>query len=616
MLEKIKHPSDVRTLTNSETEALADEIRETIIKTVADRGGHLASNLGMVEATIALHRAFDCPEDSIVFDVGHQCYTHKLLTGRYEKFHTLRTFGGISGFVNREESEFDVLSEGHSGSSISAALGIATANKLDGNGRCAVAVVGDGSLTNGMVYEALNNCGNKALDLVILINDNQMSISSNVGGLHDYLSRIRTSNGYFTFKRRFEHFLSGIPVIGMPMAKFLKAIKDAIKRVFIKDTFFEDLGLIYLGPVDGHDINKLTRVLTEAKGKHRCCVVHMTTKKGRGYEYAENEPGKYHGVGGFDASLGAEDNKAENFSTHAGDVLCELAARDEKICAITAAMCDGTGLARFKAEYPERLFDVGIAEEHAITFAGGLAVAGMKPAVALYSTFSQRVYDQLLHDVSLQNLPLVLLLDRAGIVAGDGVTHQGIFDYSMFSSIPNVNIYSPEAYAELERVMTSAFENRELAVIRYPKGGERECAMKLRAHMSGDFAYSDGVEKCDVVIVSYGRKTREAERAAELLAGRCSVGVIKLIRIYPIEADALLSLTCGAKLVYVLEEGIRSGGVGEKLAAAYARTGASTRVIVRAIDGYLPHGDVKSLEGVCKLTASDAVSDILAVLGA
>lgn len=616
MLEKIKHPSDVRTLTNSETEALADEIRETIIKTVADRGGHLASNLGMVEATIALHRAFDCPEDSIVFDVGHQCYTHKLLTGRYEKFHTLRTFGGISGFVNREESEFDVLSEGHSGSSISAALGIATANKLNGNGRCAVAVVGDGSLTNGMVYEALNNCGNKALDLVILINDNQMSISSNVGGLHDYLSRIRTSNGYFTFKRRFEHFLSGIPVIGMPMAKFLKAIKDAIKRVFIKDTFFEDLGLIYLGPVDGHDINKLTRVLTEAKGKHRCCVVHMTTKKGRGYEYAENEPGKYHGVGGFDASLGAEDNKAENFSTHAGDVLCELAARDEKICAITAAMCDGTGLARFKAEYPERLFDVGIAEEHAITFAGGLAVAGMKPAVALYSTFSQRVYDQLLHDVSLQNLPLVLLLDRAGIVAGDGVTHQGIFDYSMFSSIPNVNIYSPEAYAELERVMTSAFENRELAVIRYPKGGERECAMKLRAHMSGDFAYSDGVEKCDVVIVSYGRKTREAERAAELLAGRCSVGVIKLIRIYPIEADALLSLTCGAKLVYVLEEGIRSGGVGEKLAAAYARTGASTRVIVRAIDGYLPHGDVKSLEGVCKLTASDAVSDILAVLGA
>ncbi len=616
MLEKIKHPTDVRALTKAQTEALAGEIRETIIKTVAHRGGHLASNLGMVEATIALHRVFDCPKDSIVFDVGHQCYTHKLLTGRYEKFHTLRTYGGISGFVNREESEFDVLSEGHSGASISAALGIATANKLAGNGRCAVAVIGDGSLTNGMVYEALNNCGSKELDLVILINDNQMSISNNVGGLHEYLSRIRTSNGYFTFKRRFEHFLSAIPLIGMPMAKFLKIIKDAIKRVFIKDTFFEDLGLIYLGPVDGHDINKLTRVLTEAKGKHRCCVVHMTTTKGKGYEYAENEPGKYHGVGGFDAVVGAEDNKAESFSTHAGDVLCALASHDEKICAITAAMCDGTGLARFKAEYPERLFDVGIAEEHAITFASGLAVAGMKPAVALYSTFSQRVYDQLLHDVSLQKLPLVLLLDRAGIVAGDGVTHQGIFDYSMFSSIPNINIYSPETYAELEDTMTAAFEKRELAVIRYPKGGERGERIKMQAHRSGAFAYSNGVEDSDAVIVTYGRITDEAERAAQMLTSKHSVGIIKLVRIYPIAAKEIIDLARSAKLIYVLEEGIRSGGVGEKLAAAYARAGANARVIVRAIDGYLPHGDVKTLESVCGLTANDAVSDILGALGA
>ncbi len=614
MLEKIKRPSDVRALTKTETEALVGEIREIIIKTVADRGGHLASNLGVVEATIALHRVFDCPEDSIVFDVGHQCYTHKLLTGRYEKFHTLRSFGGISGFVNREESEFDVLSEGHSGASISAALGIATANKLAGNGKCAVAVIGDGSLTNGMVYEALNNCASKELDLVILINDNQMSISNNVGGLHDYLSRIRTSNGYFTFKRRFELFLSAIPLIGMPFAKFLKAIKDAIKRVFIKDTFFEDLGLIYLGPVDGHDINKLTRVLNEAKGKHRCCVVHMTTTKGKGYEYAENEPGKYHGVGGFDAVVGAEDNKAESFSTHAGDVLCALASHDEKICAITAAMCDGTGLNRFKAEYPDRLFDVGIAEEHAITFAGGLAVAGMKPAVALYSTFSQRVYDQLLHDVSLQKLPLVLLLDRAGIVAGDGVTHQGIFDYSMFSSIPNVNIYSPETYAELEDALTAAFERRELAVIRYPKGGERVERVATRA--SEALAYTDGVENADAVIVTYGRITGEAERAAEMLADKCSVGLIKLVRIYPIAAEEIIRLTQNAKLVYVLEEGIRSGGVGEKLAAAYAKRGSAVRVIVRAIDGYLPHGDQKSLESVCGLTANDAVSDVLGALNA
>ena len=616
MLEKIKHPTDVRALTKAETQALVGEIRETIIKTVADRGGHLASNLGMVEATVALHRVFDCPEDSIVFDVGHQCYTHKLLTGRYEKFHTLRTFGGISGFVNREESEFDVLSEGHSGASISAALGIATANKLAGNGRCAVAVIGDGSLTNGMVYEALNNCASKELDLVILINDNQMSISSNVGGLHDYLSRIRTSNGYFTFKRRFEHFLSAIPLVGMPLAKFLKAIKDAIKRVFIKDTFFEDLGLIYLGPVNGHDINKLARVLSEAKDKHRCCVVHMTTTKGRGYEYAENEPGKYHGVGGFDASVGAKDNKAESFSSRVGDVLCSLAAKDEKICAITAAMCDGTGLARFGAEYPDRFFDVGIAEEHAITFAGGLAVAGMKPAVALYSTFSQRVYDQLLHDVSLQNLPLVLLLDRAGIVPGDGITHQGIFDYSMFSSIPHVNIYSPETYTELENVVVSAFEHRELAVIRYPKGSAREKTTGMQTHTDGAFAYTDGVEKREIAIVTYGRITAEAEKASEMLSGEHTVGIIKLVRIYPIATEEIIDLTRGAKLVYVLEEGIRSGGVGEKLAAAYAKSGAAARVIVRAIDGYLPHGDQKSLEGVCKLTAEDVVLDVLGALNA
>ncbi len=613
MLENIKHPSDVRALDDREIQELCSEIRETIIKTVADRGGHLASNLGMVEATIALHRVYDCPSDSIVFDVGHQCYTHKLLTGRYENFHTLRTFGGISGFVNRGESEFDVLSEGHSGASISAALGIATANKLEGNGRCTVAVIGDGSLTNGMVYEALNNCASKELDLVILINDNQMSISSNVGGLHEYLSRIRTSNGYFTFKRKFELFLSAIPLIGKPLAKFSKTIKDTIKRVFIKDTFFEDLGLVYLGPVDGHNVKKLTRVLGEAKGKHRCCVVHMTTTKGKGYVYAENEPGKYHGVGGFDAELGAGDGGAESFSTRVGDILCSLAAKDEKICAITAAMCDGTGLGRFKQEFGERLFDVGIAEEHAITFAGGLAVRGMKPCVALYSTFSQRVYDQMLHDISLQKLPLVLCIDRAGIVAGDGVTHQGIFDYAMFSSIPGVNIYSPETYDELERIIPAAFEKNELAVIRYPKGSEHENAVKLPMREGDGFTYS-GEDGADIVIVTYGRITDEAMRAAEALLVKLSVRVVKLVRIYPIAADELIELSKGARVIYVFEEGIRSGGVGEKLATAYAASGSSAKVIIRAIEGYLPHGDVETLSHECGLTAEGAVSDILAAL--
>ena len=611
MLENINKPSDIRSMSGDETRALAAEIREAIIGTVAANGGHLASNLGMVEAVIALHRVFDSPEDSIVFDVGHQCYAHKLLTGRSREFSTLRKYGGLSGFTRRGESEHDILSEGHSGASISAALGIATANKLKKNSRYAVAVVGDGSLTNGMIYEALNNCADKQLDLVIIINDNEMSISHNVGGLNDYLARIRTSSGYFNFKRSFEHCLSAIPVVGVPFAKALKLIKDAVKRVFIKDTLFEDLGLVYLGPVDGHDVEKLTRVFSEAKSKHRCTVVHMITEKGHGYVHAEREPDKYHSVGSFDVSTGVVSSDGESFSTRMGDVLCTLAKGDERICAVTAAMRDGTGLGRFAREYPERFFDVGIAEEHAVTFAGGLAAAGMLPVVALYSTFSQRVYDQVLHDVSIQGLPMVLLLDRCGIVAGDGITHQGIFDYPLFSSIPDVTIYSPESFAELERAMTAALDGRQLAVIRYPKGREQtgHCAA-LKVGGDGWLGFTEDVSQCETVIVTYGRMTREACRAAALLGDGHTVGVIKLMRIYPIDTDAILSLTKNARLVYILEEGIRSGGFGEKLAAAYAAAGAKQLVRVKAIDGYLPHGDVETLTKACGLDAEAVAREI------
>ena len=378
---------------------------------------------------------------------------------------------------------------------------------------------------------------------------------------------------------------------------------------------FESLGFRYFGPYDGNNLDKMIKILSHVKNIDDNCVIHVKTVKGKGYAPAEEKPALFHGVSPAPAD-GSPSSSGRSFSNVMGNRLVSLAEQNKDVVAITAAMCSATGLEEFSKKFPDRFFDVGMGEEHAVTMAGGLAVSGMVPVFAVYSSFLQRAYDQILHDICLQNLHVVFCIDRAGIVAGDGVTHQGIFDYSMFSSIPNINIYSPETYAELEDAMTAAFERRELAVIRYPKGGERERAVMLQARTEGGFANSNGVENCDVVIVTYGRITGEAERVATMLSDKHSVGIIKLVRIYPIAAEEIIRLTKSAKLVYVLEEGIRSGGVGEKLAAAYAKRGLAARVVVRAIDGYLPHGDPKSLEGMCKLTANDAVSDILSALDA
>lgn len=613
MLENIKSPSDIKKLSYSELAELAAEIRKKVIATVSKNGGHLASNLGMVEASIALHKVFDSPNDKIIFDVGHQCYAHKLLTGRYDEFETLRCFGGISGFPRRSESPHDIMNVGHSGMSISAALGIATANKLNGNNRYTVAVVGDGSLTNGMIYEALNNCADKALDLIIVLNDNEMSISHNVGGLHKYLTRLRTSSGYFTFKRKFEKYLSGIPVIGNQIAKILKLIKDALKRMFVKDTLFEDLGLIYVGPVNGHDIEKLCRVFEEAKQKHRCCVVHMRTKKGYGYLPAEEEPDRYHGVGHFDAAYGIDpDSAAESFSSSMGDVLCDIAKKDTRLCAITAAMRDGTGLLRFAEEYPTRFFDVGIAEEHAITFAAGLSVSGMKPVVALYSTFSQRVYDQIIHDVSLQNIPLTIVLDRCGIVSGDGITHQGIFDYSLFSAIPHTSIYSPVTYAEMRALLeTSVDKENGIGIIRYPKGTELTLLPPMSPCGNSDFYYTPNIGFADAVIITYGRLTEVALDAAKLLSESYSIAVLRLLKIFPLSVSEIESLISSCRAVYILDEGYVEGGVGQKLVSAL-RIGVKTSV--RAIEGFLEHGNVSELMECCGFTADQAAADIRELL--
>ena len=590
MLQNIHSPEDIRGFSTEELQTLASEIRTTIIDTVSSNGGHLASNLGITEATIALHRHFHSPKDKIIFDVSHQCYAHKLLTGRYEKFHTLRKHGGISGFTNREESEHDIFTEGHSGASISAALGIAQANKLKGNDDYTVAVVGDGSLTNGMIYEALNNCAGKDLNLIIILNDNDMSISRNIGGLHDYLSRIRTSERYYRLKKDAEKFMKKIPLVGEPLLNGTKKLKDSTKRFFVTNNIFEDLGLIYLGPVDGHNFEKMDIVLEEAKSKHTCCIVHMVTKKGLGYAFSEDHPEKYHSTGTFDPLKGAKPSVAEDYSAKVGKILCKEAEKDSGICAITAAMQDGTGLTAFAKKYPERFFDVGIAEEHAVTFAGGLSASGMKPVVFLYSTFAQRVYDQISHDIAIQKLPLVLAIDRAGLVPGDGITHQGIFDYSLFSSVPNTEIYMPETDSELEEAFAVGLASDKISIIRYPKGKYEayNSPMRMISH-NGVLTYSENIKKTKTVVITAGRLTKNAAEAIAL-TGK-NIGLIKLTKVFPIPIQEILALTENAKNIYILEENYIHGGFGEKIASRLR----NKNVTVHAISDFAPHGDLSDL---------------------
>ena len=607
----------IKEMSSDELLALSKDIRERIIHTVSQNGGHLASNLGMVEATIALHKTFDLDKDKIIFDVGHQCYTHKLLTGRGTQFGTLRQYNGLSGFCNRFESDYDVLNEGHCGTSISAALGIAEANKLQGSDVYTVAVVGDGALTNGMIYEALNNCADKQLKLIILINDNEMSISRNVGGLHSYLSSIRTSKRYFSFKRTFEGMLNHIPLIGKGLAKAFRTLKNFFKKWFLKNTLFEDIGLIYLGPVDGNNIEKLSTVLEEAKKRQSPCVVHMRTIKGLGYKHAEEHPELYHSVGVFDVEKGVTASNTNTFSQVAGENVCRLAAENDKVCAITAAMCDGTGLTEFSHKYPERFFDVGIAEEHAVTFASGLAVNGMKPILMLYSTFSQRVYDQIFHDICIQRLPMILALDRCGIVPGDGITHQGIFDYSLFSSLPNATILSPESYRDVNDAFERALTNDGLSIIRYPKGSECIDYEKETAFLEDEAnfcSYTQNVSSAEIVIITYGRISYQAYRASELLKSKYSIGIIKLKQILPLNYNLIDRLTFNAKLIYVVEEAFFSGGVGEKLSANLKKDNKT--VFVRAIEDYIEHGSMKDLLEHCKLTDKQLAAEISAKMGA
>lgn len=613
-LENIRSPKDLQGMHPEQLDALAAEIREKILSCVSETEGHLASNLGMVEATIALHRVFDSPRDAIVFDVGHQAYAHKLLTGRYDAFDTIRQFGGISGFTNREESDHDMLTAGHSGSALPAALGIARAAAMEGSDRYAVAVVGDGSFTNGMVYETLNCCADEGLRLIVLLNDNEMSISKNVGGMSKHFSRLRTSRRYFSFKRQLQAVLRKLPYIGQGLIMGAYHTKEFFKRHIMKTNLFENMGLYYLGPVDGNDEKKIELLLREAKTKDRCTLIHMVTLKGKGYAPAEEHPAQYHFAGGFDPAKGVCTPPRRTFSSVFGSHLCALALDNPRIAAVTAAMDKGTGLTNFKYMFPDRFFDMGIAEEAAATFTAGLAIGGSVPVYAVYSTFLQRAFDQLCEDIAMQNIHAVIAIDRAGIVPGDGITHQGIFDVSLLSSIPGVTLYAPETYEELKVCLERCVSGVGLCALRYPKG-EEGCYDRAQFFpVEQDMAVSGGEGAADVVILTYGRLTRHAAIAAQQLAGTYKVRVVKLLRVLPLELEKIASLCRDVAIVYVLEEGVRSGGVGEAVAAYFARDEKLPPVHIRCVEGFLPHGDMESLFRLCGFLPEQIAAEMSQIL--
>ncbi len=560
LLDRVNSPEELKQLSDAELSMLCGEIREYLCQAVAKTGGHLASNLGVVELTVALHRMFDFPKDHLIFDVGHQCYTHKLLTGRRERFDSLRKRGGLSGFTKRSESEYDCFGAGHSSTSVSAALGFAEAERLKGSGAYTVAVLGDGAFTGGMVHEALNNC-RKDLKLIIILNENEMSISRNTGAFADHIAKLRASKGYYRTKRRTVKAIKRIPLLGDPLFRGIRRVKQWAKDTLFKSNYFEDLGFYYLGPADGNDLTKVERLLAEAKNAGQSTVIHLRTVKGKGYEPAEEAPGTYHSV----APQGTA--KERNFSTEAGEMLTELAS-DPRVCAVTAAMADGTGLTTFEEAVPDRFFDVGIAEEHALTFSAGLAADGFKPYFAVYSSFLQRGYDNVIHDIALQNLPVTILVDRAGISGGDGPTHHGIFDVAFLSQIPNVEIFAPATFASLRIAMAHSLYADHPVAIRYPNGGDRKDVVE-RFRYGNERARADFAPDAmpDAVIVTYGRIVTEAMAACDVRNrekdASCGILLLEKLKPYGEIAEAIAALLPpSVKKVIFLEEGIANGGAG------------------------------------------------------
>ena len=584
LLGNIKSPSDIKKFNNEQLNCLCEELRNEIIETTSKNGGHLASNLGAVELTVALHRAFDTPKDAIIFDVGHQSYAHKLLTGRFDRFNTIRKKDGLSGFMRPDESEHDAFITGHSSNSISAAYGIYKAKKILGEDGTAVAVIGDGALTGGMAYEALNNVGSGRSNFIIVLNDNKMSISRNVGALARSLTKMRNKPKYHHVKLVISKVLLAIPLIGEPLSRFVVRIKEVLKTVVYRDNIFTSMGFNYLGPVDGHNIALMEELFGIAKSYQRPSVIHIITTKGKGYSYAETSPKNYHGVSPFDIEKGADNNGKITFSDVAGSTLCELAKQDDNVCAITAAMTSGTGLTNFATLYKSRFFDVGIAEEHATTFCAGLAKGGAKPYFAVYSSFLQRGIDQVIHDAAILSLPIKLLVDRAGVVGEDGETHQGVFDVALLSAVPNMTIYSPCYFSELKALIKKSASINSPIAIRYPRGSEKP----NKDYQVDDNDYTVFGNNGKSAIVTYGRIFSNALEAQEELK---DIDVIKLNKIYPLSNDLVEKLT-GYKNLQFFEEGILNGGIGEHLLNKLNKVGFNGKYGIHAIEGFVPAAKV------------------------
>jgi len=615
-LEQINSPLDIQALNLAQLEQLAREIREEIIATVAKNGGHLASNLGVVELTLALHQVFDTPNDKIIWDVGHQCYVHKLITGRREQFSTLRSYGGLSGFPKPEESAHDAFATGHSSTSISAALGMVLARDLKGGRHSVVAVIGDGSMTGGMAFEALNHAGQLKKDLIVVLNDNKMSISANVGAMSGYLSRMRTDPKYSKGKDEIEQILHRIPSIGSKVAKVAERIKDSFKYLVVPGMLFEELGFTYLGPIDGHNIASILETLQQAKALGGPVLVHVVTEKGHGYAPAVAKADKFHGIGPFDIDSGSclEKSDISTYTEIFGRTLVKLAEQDPAIVAITAAMCSGTGLSEFAQKFPKRFFDVGIAEQHAITLAAGLASQGLKPVVAIYSTFLQRAYDQIIHDVCLQNLPVVFAVDRAGIVGDDGPTHHGLFDISYLRSIPNLTLMSPADENELQHMLRLALQLNSPCALRFPRGTGLGVALDRDCRDIPVGRAEVLVEGKDITLLAVGNAVQAARRAAVMLKEQGVLATVINARfIKPLDEDCITRWASRTGRLITVEENMLAGGFGSavlELLAAKGMDGIQVKCL-GIEDKFLEHGSQSLLREKYGLQSENIVNQAM-----
>lgn len=600
MLENINSPEDLKKLNINEKKELAQEIREYILQVVSENGGHLASNLGVVELTLALHSVFCMPKDKIVWDVGHQSYVHKIITGRRDEFKTLRKFNGISGFPKINESEYDSFNTGHSSTSISAALGMARARDLKGENNQVIAVIGDGALTGGMALEALNDAGFSQTKITVILNDNEMSIAKNVGGLNMFLSKLRTKRLYTKSNLSMKKIISKIPIIGRPIVKVIQRIKRSIKQLIIPKMFFEDIGFTYLGPVDGHDIEQLENIMKLSKQVQGPVLIHVLTKKGKGYKIAEENPDKFHATASFDIDTGKpKKEKKTDYSKIFGEKLVELAKSNNKIVAITASMKAGTGLGKFAKEFPKRFFDIGIAEQHALTMAAGMAKEGMIPFVPIYSSFYQRAYDQVIHDIAIQNLPVIMCVDRAGVVGADGETHQGTLDMAFFRLVPNLIIMAPKDFKELEDMMEFAITLNKPVVIRYPRGGEDE-NVKFEKYEKIEFGKAEILkEGQDVSIIAIGKRVSKAMQMAEDYKKEgINAEVINARFLKPLDVDTIKKSIEKTKNVVTLEDGTKINGLGTAIEELIVEENLQNiKMENRAWpDEFIKHGTVEELE--------------------